>query len=373
MVNQQFFDHLSLLRERYYRKPEYNLFSVLRSDSDEVRLHSRFIADLLNPLGSHHFGDRFLNAFLAQLGVELQGKVSVDVEYKYIDILVRSSNTAIVIENKIYADDQDRQLERYHQCMTSEGYREIQLCYLTLGGNSPRDESLGELPQEDVQLLSYQSDIYLWISRCIELAAKDAPLREALIQYQSLINKLTNRIDNMPHIEQIKALLLQGDNLSSISELNQAHEEILVDAQLAMWNNLSQKMESTFGSLSPCSIGQSDVAREKVRGYVQRRRGNGSLFLMVALPAHDGCHLLVELEDKLFFGVYCESEEHELLNREFPYLKDQYFPMWAHPQQDINFRALSSADVKLLLDSDRLNDFTQGIVDELNKMQVLIK
>jgi hypothetical protein len=41
----------------------FNIFSVLRMESDEVRTHSRFIAELLNPKGVHGFKDEFLNLF----------------------------------------------------------------------------------------------------------------------------------------------------------------------------------------------------------------------------------------------------------------------------------------------------------------------
>ncbi len=39
---------------------DYNVFNVLRLKRDEVRLHSRFIGDLLNPKGKHGRGDVFL-------------------------------------------------------------------------------------------------------------------------------------------------------------------------------------------------------------------------------------------------------------------------------------------------------------------------
>lgn len=55
MINEQFFDYLKLLRHKYAESHQYNLFTVLRSGSDEVRLHSRFLVDVLNPIGSHNF------------------------------------------------------------------------------------------------------------------------------------------------------------------------------------------------------------------------------------------------------------------------------------------------------------------------------
>jgi len=42
----------------------FNIFSILRQETDEVNLHSRFIYELLNPKGSHNQGDTFLEIFL---------------------------------------------------------------------------------------------------------------------------------------------------------------------------------------------------------------------------------------------------------------------------------------------------------------------
>ena len=42
----------------------FNIFNVLGLNTDETRTHSAFLAELLNPEGSHGLGDQFLQAFL---------------------------------------------------------------------------------------------------------------------------------------------------------------------------------------------------------------------------------------------------------------------------------------------------------------------
>ena len=42
----------------------FNVFNIIGLRTEEVRLHSAFIADLLNPQGSHGLSYRFLQAFL---------------------------------------------------------------------------------------------------------------------------------------------------------------------------------------------------------------------------------------------------------------------------------------------------------------------
>ena len=42
----------------------FNLFRLLKIEASEVRTHSAFIAELLNPQGSHGQGDAFLKCFI---------------------------------------------------------------------------------------------------------------------------------------------------------------------------------------------------------------------------------------------------------------------------------------------------------------------
>lgn len=47
----------------------FNVFSALNMCSDEVRLHSRLLATLLNPKANHGLGNEFLKLFLIALGL----------------------------------------------------------------------------------------------------------------------------------------------------------------------------------------------------------------------------------------------------------------------------------------------------------------
>jgi hypothetical protein len=45
----------------------FNIFSILGVESKENKTHSSFVAELLNPKGSHYMGSLFLKAFLNQI------------------------------------------------------------------------------------------------------------------------------------------------------------------------------------------------------------------------------------------------------------------------------------------------------------------
>jgi hypothetical protein len=88
--------------------------------TDEVRLHSALIAELLNPKGSHGSSFHFLQAFLEQLGIEEgyfdYARCSIDMvervigpvtetEGGRIDIIIEDGTHAIIIENKIDSNE----------------------------------------------------------------------------------------------------------------------------------------------------------------------------------------------------------------------------------------------------------------------------
>ncbi len=118
----------------------FNIFSVLHKDHDERRLHSRFLAALLNPAGSHKMNDKFLSIFLNIIGLyeidmnnsNIYPKESDKSENSNIDILIidKKSKNAIVIENKIFAGDSNNenggQLERYYNHVKTVTYFNLQ-------------------------------------------------------------------------------------------------------------------------------------------------------------------------------------------------------------------------------------------------------
>ena len=104
--------------ERRKRGENFNIFKVLGLSSSEVRLHSAFLAELLNPNGDHGLEDKFLKAFFeivigkktnidfdtksAKTYVEYDiGTISEDYkEGGRIDMLIRDQNGATIIKTK---------------------------------------------------------------------------------------------------------------------------------------------------------------------------------------------------------------------------------------------------------------------------------
>ena len=116
-------------------------------------------------------------------------------EYKNIDIFIRNSKgQAIIVENKIYAEDQEQQLARYYQEIINEGYSDITIIYLTLDGKEPEEQSIEGIPKEFIEsdkfmTLSYEYQIQEWIKNCTKEAALTPEVREVLQQYSQLISR----------------------------------------------------------------------------------------------------------------------------------------------------------------------------------------
>ncbi len=50
---------------------DFNIFTLMLKAGDEVNLHSKFIAELLNPKGTHHQGQQFLALFLEEIKLDI--------------------------------------------------------------------------------------------------------------------------------------------------------------------------------------------------------------------------------------------------------------------------------------------------------------
>lgn len=211
----------ALQEERNRKGENYNLFSILSIERYELK-HSALIANLLDPKGSHGCGDAFLRAFfeIALKGTAYPfekctlphsyteyytGPIAGDTGGR-IDILVKSSHYGLIIENKIYAGDQDKQLTRYDnygkETFGADGYL---LVYLTLYGCDASKESTATKSAEEVGYLrlSYAKDILLWLKECVRLADNKPLVRESLNQYIRTIKQLTYQDMNQEDIQKI--------------------------------------------------------------------------------------------------------------------------------------------------------------------------
>ena len=142
---------------------EFNSFDVLDVARSELS-HSRVIAWLLDPRGSHGLGETFLRSFLREAavsasstGIDTIGAADIDSwelshavvfkERHYIDILVMDETNRYVcpIENKIGSGEHSDQLSRYMKVVErSYGHLKPLPVFLTPGGIQPEKRADAE-------------------------------------------------------------------------------------------------------------------------------------------------------------------------------------------------------------------------------------
>lgn len=267
---QSLFDKICLLNKAYTRLEDekgesYNLFKVIDMTSNETSVHSAFLADLLNPKGQHHMGDVFFKLFtdnfLGDMSFSTENAI-VERE-KYIgpmttttggrlDIIITDTDKkAVIIENKIYASDQENQLIRYHNY--AEGMKsEYKLFYLSLDGMVHNEDKTARYGDKELKenkhyfTLSYENDILRWLEQCREKVADKPLIRESISHYINLIKHLTNQTISKDMKEELKNLIL--GNPTYIKNLDIIKEAITlseVELQRRFWELLKEKMQGS--------------------------------------------------------------------------------------------------------------------------------
>jgi hypothetical protein len=196
--------------ENHEKAPGFNIFKILGLSTEEVRTHSAFLANLLNPKGTHGQGDIFLKELFRVCHSKGGSDICIDeIDSRYwrveiekwmpwgrMDIVVSNSNqkngTLIVIENKIFALEQEDQLSRYWKWMNTQRrhYHCQILVYLTLSGKHAITGN-----QTNYIPLSYKDDICDILSNS-QSNIKPLRVRETIHQYVALVKELCRKEQN---------------------------------------------------------------------------------------------------------------------------------------------------------------------------------
>jgi hypothetical protein len=256
----------------------YNIFNVLRLQDKEVTLHSRIIADLLNPYGEHGNGDVYQKLFISLLNsitnkdlnlatqyqsIEVEkylGKISEDYENGgFIDIILcnKSENKYLIIENKIFAEDQEKQLLRYFNYSKRRKFY-TKIIYLCVENKGLSNKTLGsdELIRNEIKKITtvqtYSKLIKPFIEKCLVVDCNKDLHKVVLKQYlQVLDEKAEGQVDESKKRKFVSNLLNNQNHLASLKYL----PNIGVDFQLLhdefknSTNNESELINSKAGTI----------------------------------------------------------------------------------------------------------------------------
>ncbi len=218
----------------------FNVFQILGLSKREVRTHTAFIYELLNPNGSHGMDTTFLNLFLEELRImdgwnieipinkknvvvlkeQFIGKSNEDfTEGGSIDLIIKYPSKIIIIENKIDAADQLNQLMRYHKYGKEQQIESFELIYLTLNGRQATNYSKGNaLKESDYKKISYKSNILSWLYKCREKIQEKTLLHPTLSQYIYLIETLTGKTKYNDMEKEIQKIIVSSSSYFEIGK-----------------------------------------------------------------------------------------------------------------------------------------------------------
>lgn len=181
----EFLLDIDCLKELDKWTDDFNLFNILKIANMEIK-HSNILAWLFDPNENHSIGDAFIEGFFRRLVEKLNEN---DASINYFDLLIQNfysyqvyrevnnmdivlfseeEKTAVIIENKVWADESKHQLKKY-VAKSKEEYKEckyILYVFLTPDGHSSSDPD------------NWISFSYGEIIRILECAKKVQSLRE---------------------------------------------------------------------------------------------------------------------------------------------------------------------------------------------------
>lgn len=284
----------------------FNLISILGMEHNERYTHSNIITELLKADGSHTFGNRFFELFLAEVGIsdfstknyevlteEYVGQINCGENESirtFLDIVIKDKNTGkvILIENKIWAEDQPYQIERYYEKYNS---RIVKLFYLNVHDYDYSfdlervERVLSDNEREELQRIkavyqkiSYEKNIKNWIANCIVVSSEKLFVRIQIETYYQTILKISNQDIYKKMNEQIKSKITESE------ESFEAAREI-AHTFTALSNSIGLEFYRKLKEMLP--NGEFDSIYGKIEFFVQEDKDEDPLYLGVKLKDQD--------------------------------------------------------------------------------------
>ena len=413
---EKFLYNLKLIYNKYKvmdsLKSDFNVFDLIINPYDEVHLHSRMIYSILT---ERKFQKQFLMSFLNSIDVSLPEdfsfsdfkNISVEKEKAisngrvdlFISFKIKNISYNVLIENKLLAGDQPEQMDRYLIYMNSSYPNDYNyVCYLTLDGSAPSEDSTKR--SDEIKLISYDSEIMNWIEECIKIASREPGVREVLIQYSSLLERLTGK--DVDFIMELKEYLLKdSENFISANRMIPALNDAKAELQLRFWTKLEKSLDLMFENFSNINYKKMNINNElgslhqfytksKVNDlYKSKSSGCYGINYSLDVTKYIGDGLF-RVEYNKYDGVYYglkkmkdkkmdeNSEEYKIFSEKFKPKEFKTSPWWfVWKYININGNRLNFLNMDkdlsyVLFDESKLDDFIKSITIEIESFIHLI-
>lgn len=214
-----------------------NIYSLLNVERDEVMTHEGSIYKIFQTNYNQEINQELFLTFMRAMELEEKYyKTEWEVEKEYfigdgrIDLFFHSSDNtlAVVVELKIDAGDQEKQLARYYDFMKRSNYADFEIVYLTLDGKEPSEQSKEGIPETfHIRLRSFGVHIVKWLSMCADILEKYSIDSSFLKQYEILLKKITQETMREQEMENLfcdRDSLLAG--MALVEALSEAQENV---------------------------------------------------------------------------------------------------------------------------------------------------
>jgi hypothetical protein len=267
-----------------------NIFTTLLNKNDEVRLHSSFIHFLLDTSANHYQNSLFLELFLQSCGVP-EDFISLESartykEYQFIDLYITDGVSHIIIENKIYAPDQLKQLQRYIDVIKEEDTDRqsklsdrLMVIYLSLD-RGPGKMSLGRFNINQRRLefgeesypykhITYDNHVMAWLQRAHAEVANITNLSVIIDQYMDVIKKMYGKYQGKvmslhefieSHPDKMELYRTFGEIASEFTKLKSSVMSVFWEETINRLSDRAQESGQKFGYPLRVKWNKEDIA-----------------------------------------------------------------------------------------------------------------
>lgn len=353
--------------ERIASGEDYSVLETAIKGNEEM-MHSSVIASLLDTRGSHGQKYRFLELFLGCLPEQFKsfdpsdartacerhiGQKTEDSGGR-VDICIENSNEQmIVIENKIFAGDQEHQILRYVEFLRGRPLNrdgvEFPVLYLTPDGHSPSDDSTQADGMQckcgvDYVCISYKDVIVPWLDKCINEMEDKPHLKYHLTTYRDIIRKKVLGMDRNKDI--INIIESTEENIKAAREISGQLDEIKIDAVTTFWRAIKESIMKNLKEDGLCPEYCHFDANKKlmivqdieglVRKYVDRPNEDNRYF-GISVKLQNDSHVCLLVEENIYFAIAPKLVDLPALKDRKTELKDWKtdsgrFAAWKYPK-----------------------------------------
>ena len=316
----------------------FNIFQVSNIQNDERRI-CRVLQELLSPYGSHYFNELFLKFFIKNiLQIENFDYKSAEVfrEYptskkRYIDLVIENKDYFIPIEVKIKAGDQPSQCKDYF--LFGKNYAKKKrkkctyVCYLTLNGKPPSEDSKKYLTTAEIKTMSFEKDILNWLVKCskIESVKNCSPIIEVLYQLIKTIKLITNQ--NMEENMEITKLLISSpEKMRSALQISEHIQSAKVALMAKIFKELKDYLDAKEDIFFDKDKTENTEYEKTIETYYETKKEYPYIsYSCKKLSPRRNIVFRIEADDSLYCGFGVESNgdmtSHNLTKQQI----EQYF------------------------------------------------